>query len=439
MKNEVDSVNRPITFAICGFGNRGREAYAAYQKARPEQMRVVAVADPRPELRELARRDFGVASDMCFESGEELLARPRLADVLIVATQDSDHIRFALPGLDRGYHILLEKPISPKLDECVALRERAHERRRMVAVCHVLRYTPFYRAIHRLLEEGAIGRLECVQASENVAYWHFAHSFVRGAWRRQDESSPLILAKSCHDMDMIRWLVGKPCLRVSSYGSLDWFREENAPAGSAARCLDCPVKDCPYDARAIYFDAPRTGIRAGRTGWPCSVLAPEPTEEKVRQALRSGPYGRCVYRCDNDVADHQVVNMEFDGGVTASFTLSAFTQECYRTIRLTGTMGEIEGDMAAKTVALRRFGRPEERIPLEEVDDRFAGHGGGDFRLMEELCALVDQGGGEALTSVDASVESHVMALAAEESRLHHGRSIDLAEFVQTAEKEAAK
>lgn len=430
-------MDRPVTFAICGFGNRGREAYAAYQKARPEEMRVVAVADPRPELRELAVRDFGVDPAMCFESGEALLERPQLADVLIVATQDSDHIRFALPGLDRGYHILLEKPISPRLDECVALRERAHERGRMVAVCHVLRYTPFYRAIHRLLEENAIGRLECVQASENVAYWHFAHSFVRGAWRRQVESSPLILAKSCHDMDIIRWLVGRPCLRVSSYGGLDWFREENAPAGSTARCLDCPAEGCPYDARTIYFDSPRTGIRTGHTGWPCSVLVPEPTEEKLREALRAGPYGRCVYRCDNDVADHQVVNMEFEGGVTASFTLSAFTQSCYRTIRLTGTMGEIEGDMEKKTVVLRRFGQPEEQVELEPVDDRFAGHGGGDFRLVEELCRLVARGGGEALTSVDASVESHVMALAAEESRTHNGKSIDLADFAAGAEKGA--
>lgn len=421
---------RKITVAICGMGNRGGEAYATYQTICPDEMEITAVADPRPDRRAIGWKKLGVPKERCFESAEELLEQEKLADVLIIATQDRDHVRLALPALEKGYHLLLEKPISPSLEECIALREKAHECGRLVVVCHVLRYTQFYRKLRELLDSGVIGRLESVTAAENVGYYHFAHSFVRGNWRRADETSPLILAKTCHDMDLLRWLVGKPCLRVSSFGGLDWFKEENAPEGSTARCLDCAAKaDCPYDAEKIYITGQTCGYRAGFRGWPLTVLCTDPTEERLYDAMRTGPYGRCVYRCDNDVADHQVVALEFEGGVTASFSVSAFTEKCYRTIKLMGTMGEIEGSMEAQTITVRRFGRPEEVIKIDPAKDKFAGHGGGDARMMEELCRLVAEGSGDALTSVDASVESHLMALAAEESRLHGGAAVELAEF----------
>lgn len=419
-----------VKVAVCGFGIRGAEAYASYQKLRPEELELVAVADPRADRRELARREFGVKPECCFESGEALLAAEKQADVLIIATQDTDHIRYALPALEKGYHLLLEKPISPDLAECVALREKAHECGRVVIVCHVLRYTQFYQKIHDLLRAGTIGRIQSLVATENVAYWHFAHSYVRGNWRRQDESSPVILAKSCHDMDIIRWLVGKPCLRVSSFGSLDWFREENAPEGCGKRCLDCGAKaDCPYDAEKIYLANAKSGYRSGTRQWPLTVLTSDVTEENLYAALREGPYGRCVYHCDNDVADHQVVAMEFEDGITATFSLSAFTQNCYRTILVMGAMGEIEGNLEENVVYVRRFGQPEEKILLDPVDDEFAGHGGGDSRMMEYLCRVISGGESEALTSVDASVESHIMALAAEESRVNGGKAIELKDF----------
>ncbi len=423
-------MRKKVTAAVCGFGIRGAEAYAAYQHIRPEEFAVVAVADPRPERLELAEREFGVPRQQCYTTGEELLAQPRLADVMIIATQDRDHVRYALPALEKGYHLLVEKPISPSLGECIALREKAHQCGRAVVVCHVLRYTQFYQKLRQLLDQGAVGRLETIAATENVAYWHFAHSYVRGNWRRQEDSSPVILAKSCHDMDILRWLAGSPCLRVSSYGSLDWFKPENAPAGSADRCLDCAVRDgCPYDGEKIYLDNPKSGFRSGARQWPLTVLCPQPTEGALYAALRTGPYGRCVYRCDNDVADHQVVNMEFAGGVTATFSMSAFTQGCYRTVRLMGSMGELEGNLEENTIYMRRFGQPEKVIVLDPVQDEFAGHGGGDSKLMEYLCAMVSRGGRDALTSVDVSVESHLMAMAAEHSRLHGGASVELAAF----------
>lgn len=424
-------MDTPVTFAICGLGVRGMEAYASFQKQHPEKMKITAGADPDPERLAALQREFGVPSEHCFATGEEMLAQPRLADVMIIATQDRQHVAQALAALDKGYHLVLEKPISPLLDECLALKKKAHEANRVVVVCHVLRYTEFYGTLFRLLREGAVGRIESLDAMENIAYWHYAHSYVRGNWRRADEASPMVLAKSCHDMDIIRWLMDLPCESVSSYGSLDWFRAENAPAGSAERCLSgCACKEgCPYDAEKIYLSNPKSGFHTGNREWPCSVLANDPTEEKLYEALRTGPYGRCVYRCDNDVADHQVVSMRFAGGATATFTVCAFTAECYRSIKVMGTMGEIEGNMNENVIHVRPFGQPEQTIDLGVIPDRFAGHGGGDARMMDYVCELIAADGAEGLTSVDASVESHVMALAAEYSRTHGGAAVELAEF----------
>ncbi len=423
-----------FTVALCGCGSRGLEAYAPFSRAWPEKMQVVAGADPRPERLEKLRKEYGVAPEMCFASDEELLAQPRLADVMIVATQDRMHVKDALAALDKGYHVLLEKPISPDLGECLALREKAHETGRAVVVCHVLRYTRFYAALQEMIRGGAVGKVQTVEASENVAFWHFAHSFVRGNWRREDETSPMILAKCCHDMDILRWLVGRKCLKVQSFGSLDWFRAENAPAGAADRCLDCPVKDgCLYDAERLYLTDPHCGYERVKNGWPVNVVATDPDPDKLRAALRTGPYGRCVYRCDNDVADHQTVNLLFEGGASASFIVSAFTDECYRTVKVTGSLGQVEGNMTENTLRLQVFGQPERVIDLNEEKGEYSGHGGGDYGLLHSLFALLESGRVDGLTGVDASVESHVMALAAEWSRAHGGQTVDLAEFERQA------
>ena len=424
-------MSKTLTFVICGCGNRGLENYATYQREYPDRMKIVAGADNRPERLEILRREYGVPEDMCFASAEELLEQPRLADVAIIATQDRQHVPMALKALEKGYHLLVEKPISPSLEECRQLQEKAHEAQRAVVVCHVLRYTTFYSNLEKILRRGDIGKIETIDAIENVGYWHYAHSFVRGNWRRSDETSPMILAKSCHDMDILRWLVGEKCVRVQSFGALDYFHSGSAPEGAANRCLDgCACKDaCPYDAEKIYVTDPRTGIRGRGRGWPCGVLASEPDEEKIYAALRTGPYGRCVFHCDNNVVDHQTVNLEFQDNIHATFTMTAFTQDCHRTIKVTGTMGEIEGDMEKNALILRRFGRPEETFDLSEEGGQFSGHGGGDFGLMASFCKLIARGGGAGLTGVDASVESHVMALAAEASRLDGGRTIALADF----------
>lgn len=429
----------PITFAICGCGNRGLEVYAAYQKTHPDQMRVVAGADCRPGRLERLRALYGVEEGMCFPSDEALLARPRLADVLIIATQDRQHVPAALKALDKGYDILLEKPISPDLGECLRLQEKARETGRAVTVCHVLRYTPFYAAIHAMLRRGDIGRLLTMDAVEHVGWWHYAHSFVRGNWRRQEDASPMILAKSCHDMDILRWLADAPCRRVQSFGGLSHFRAENAPPGAALRCLEgrkCR-EGCLYDAEKLYFSNPHCGLDAGKTDFPGVATGGAPTREGLLDALRTGPYGRCVYHCDNDVVDHQTVNLEFEGGVCATFTMTAFTEEFRRTIKLTGTLGEIEGDMDANTIRYLPFGGEPRTIVPENVQSGLAGHGGGDAGLMERVCALAAAGDARPDTGIDSAVESHIMALAAEASRVSGGQTVSLNEFARTARVEA--
>lgn len=261
-------MSKTMTFAVCGFGNRGMEAYAAYAKTCPEQMQLVAVADLLPERRKAAVESFGVSPEMVFDSADKLFQAGKLADVMIISTQDRDHVPQALQALDLGYDLILEKPISPDWEECVALRDKAEEIGHKVVVCHVLRYTPFYSTLKRMLSQGAIGTLQTIDAVEHVAYWHQAHSFVRGNWRSSQETSPMILAKSCHDMDILRWLANAPCHAVSSFGRLSEFKAENAPEGAALRCLDgCKVKDtCPYDAEHIYLDHETTGFRKGAHG-----------------------------------------------------------------------------------------------------------------------------------------------------------------------------
>lgn len=419
-----------VTVAICGLGSRGKDTYAKCQHIFPERMKIVAIADIIPERVEEAGQEYEVPISMRFSSGEEMLEKEKLADVMFICTQDRQHYGHALKALERGYDLLLEKPISPVLSECRKLAQTASRLGRRVVVCHVLRYTPFYQYLYRTIRSGKIGQVAAIQAVENVGYWHQAHSFVRGNWRNTELSSPMILQKSCHDMDILVWLSGKSCRRVSSFGSLMHFRPENAPEGAAMRCQDCKAKEkCPYDAEKIYLTDERTGVLHGHTGWPANVLVSHPNEERIRAALAEGPYGRCVYHCDNDVVDHQIVNLEMEDGVTVSFTMCAFNQGG-REIHVMGTMGEIVGDMNANTITVTVFGQKPETVDVRTLADDFSGHGGGDRRLVEDLLDLEEGRARQALTSIEKSMESHYMAMAAEYSRLRHGETVELEKFV---------
>ena len=404
-----------ITAALIGAGQRGADAYATYALEHPADIQFVAVADMEQVRREQFREAHGIEQENAYDSWEHLLAGSRLADAVLICTQDQMHFEPAILALEKGYHVLLEKPMSPNPVECLTMGEYAEKYQRVFSVCHVLRYTDFFATIKNLVVDGAIGRLVSIQHTENVEHRHQAHSFVRGNWRNAETSSPMILAKSCHDMDILSWLVDAECTKVSSFGSLTHFRAESAPDNAPLFCLDgCPVQEeCPYYAPKMYLE---------REDWVGDVLrkvvnSEDPSTEGVMRALRTGPYGRCVYRCDNNVVDHQVVNLEFANEVTVAFTMCAFTHEGGRSLKLMGTRGQIRADMERNEIEITSFvtGK-KERIML---DSPAAGHGGGDHGIMKDFVRIVSSGGQEqGLTGARASVQSHLIAFAAEKSRL---------------------
>jgi predicted dehydrogenase len=348
----------------------------------------------------------------------------RLADAVIIATQDADHVAAAVAFAEAGYDILLEKPMATDESDCERIVAAVDKAGVTMAVCHVLRYTPYTTAVKSLLDNGRIGELMAVQHREPVGFWHFAHSFVRGNWRRADESTFLLLSKSCHDLDWLAYLVGQPAMRVSSFGSLRHFRPQAAPAGAGTRCVSCAIEpDCPYSALRLY----RAGLADAQANRPSAktyftrIVAPSMTSAELETALRDGPYGRCVYACDNDVVDHQVVNVEYANGVTASFTLTAFTPMESRHTALFGTHGEIRGD--GRRLQVYDFdGERTEVIDTAPSDGRVSdadAHDGGDTGLITAFVDALWHGDPTMIRSgATESLASHRVVFAAERARL---------------------
>lgn len=416
-------------FVLIGAGQRGMiYAQYAYQSGLAD---IVALAEPDAKRREAAARAFGIKPEHCFSSADALFARGKLGDAAIIASMDRDHYAQAMAAMALGYDLLLEKPISPDPAECMRIERMAAQEGRRVAVCHVLRYSPFFRAIKAVIDSGELGRVRSIQHNENIGNWHMAHSFVRGNWRKSAVSSPIIMQKSCHDMDLLVWLTGSRSRQIASFGELAYFREENAPAGSAARCLDCAVAEgCRFDARKMYLPV------AGN--WPATVLGLDQTEEGLLEAIRTGPYGRCVYRCDNDVCDHQVVNILFENGVTVTFNLSAFTNRMARTMKIMCDDGEIRVNEHENRIEVIRFSSnalaPEElRVIQPPRSD--SGHSGGDAGLMNDFFMMLKSEGANLETLVARSVESHYMASAAEIARLS-GSVVDMAAYRERLREE---
>jgi predicted dehydrogenase len=380
--------------------------------------------------RERFAQAHGLPPDRVFADHRELYAPGQLADALINTTMDRDHVETTLGALKTGYHVLLEKPMATTPHDCVRLVRAAESAGRMLHICHVLRYSPFWGAMHETLRSGAVGEVMTVDHRENVAFWHQAHSFVRGNWGNSGRSAPMILAKSCHDMDILHWLLDRPVLKLSSFGALTHFRPKGAPEGAPERCMDgCPHwQSCPHYAPRIYL--------RDRSGWPISAITLDLSYEGRIEALRSGPYGRCVYRCDNDVVDHMTINMLFEGEVTVTFTMHAFSHENCRTVRYDGTKASLRGHEGTGEMRLYDFRTSQEReIPMPQAE---GGHGGGDAGLMRAFVQALSGEGAALHTSARDSLESHLMAFAAEESRLNGGALIDMAEYRARIEAEVA-
>jgi len=420
---------KKVTFVILGMGNRGMQCLRRHYKYQDE-MEITAIADNRRVRLEAANRYLELPEDRLFDSAEALFSQPQLADVLYIATPDADHKEHAVAAMARGYNLLLEKPIANTLEDCVEIVEAARKYDRKIIVCHVLRYTVFYQEIKRLISEGAIGKVQNIAASEKIGYYHFAHSYVRGNWHKLADSSPAILAKCSHDMDLMLWLTGQKCTKVSSFGSLDYFTEANCPEGAPARCSDgCKHEDCPYHAVKFY--------NSRIPGWPSNVLHPEPTEENLLEILKTTDYGRCVYQLDNDVVDHQVVNLLMEDGCTVSFTMSAFNGIQDRAIHVMGTKGDIWGNLGDKTLNVYIYGQEPYTIDLTTLCDDFSGHGGGDGRMFYDVVRFLrgDDFDTSAITTIERSAESHYVAFAAEQSRVMDGQVVDMSTFAaDTAE-----
>jgi predicted dehydrogenase len=421
------SHSQPLTIACIGCGARA-QTYTQLAARRPDRFRIVAGADPVAARVEKIRRISSRGEFRGFARATDLLSAGKLADLLIVATQDNDHFEHCRGALEAGYDVLLEKPIATRLPQVLAIERAAARAGRRVMVCFVLRFAAFYRKVREIIDSGAIGEVVSIQASEGVMPWHQAHSFVRGHWSVTEKSSPMIISKCCHDTDILYWLVRRPCLRVSSFGSLGLFRPERAPAGAPRRCTDgCPVGDaCPYNALRYAGDM--------RDPWLAMAYdrAQEASAEEIVQWLRTSPWGRCVYHCDNDAVDRQVLALEFEGGVTGTFTMTAF--ECGRHLEIYGTRGVLKGGetyhkhFGAHLVLLPHEGEPV-RYTVRAEDGGYELHGGGDAGLVAALYDEMTRPAGEPLEAgLDSTVPSHLIGFAAEESRIT-GRTVELAAF----------
>lgn len=413
---------------VIGGGGRGR-TYAKKSENIKNAFRVVAVAEPVNNLRSYFRDRYGIPENMCHTSWEDLLSRPKFADLVVIATMDRDHLAPALAAIDKGYDILLEKPMGATPEECCMIQKAAAKKGVFVLVCHVLRFTVFFRTLKSIIDSGKLGRVIHIQHSEGVGNIHQSHSFVRGNWGNSDRSTPMIVQKTCHDMDILQWLVGKQVRYVHSFGSLTYFKAENAPIGATERCIDgCPHADtCYYNAVNLYHNE-----------WTDSVFIQgatkrvEPTNEDIDRALRETDYGKCVFLSDNNVVDHQTVNLEFEDGATVSFSMCAFNKGG-RSIRIMGTDGEIFGNMDDDFLTFYSFAsRQYEKIPLldavtnESID---GGHGGGDDGIVYALYRQLEgDTGNVSVCSLEQTARNHLIAFAAEESRLT-GKVVDMQEY----------
>ena len=410
---EMDAkLDKPVTVMVIGAGSRGR-TYARYAEKFPGSMKVVGVADLNPNRRSAMAKKHGIPKENQFAHFNDALSGKKIADAVVISTPDNLHYEPCMKALALGYHVLLEKPVAPTEKECRDILKQARKYDRIVAVCHVLRYAPYFVALKQVLDSGAIGDIVSIQHMEPIQYAHMAHSYVRGNWPLADKTTPIILAKSCHDLDILRWLIGKPCQTIAAEGSLHLFRPENAPKGAPERCTDgCPHEsECPYSAIDIYERRKRhLGV----------FDLPRKDPALIREKLKTTNYGRCVFRCNNDQCDHYVAIMKFEGDITASFTMDAFTPWGGRRTRIMGTEGFIEGDMKTFTFYDFRSGHKSvwDQKVSEVAEYKGSGHGGGDHLLARDFVRAVSAGDEKLLSStIDVSIESHVMGFMAEKSR----------------------
>ena len=419
---------KQFSVILIGAGDRGT-TYVKHMKSMPEKFKIVAVAEPIEARRNFVKDLFDLGEDMCFSDWKEILDRPKLADIAIIATMDEMHYEPAMKAIGLGYDLLLEKPAAQSAKQCADLARAAKEKGVSVLVCHVLRYSPFFKKVKSILDSGMIGDVISINHVEAVGNLHQSHSFVRGNWHSEQETAPMLVAKSCHDLDILQWLLGKRCRKVQSFGDLIHFRPENAPKGAPVRCADggCPNADtCVYNCIKLYYDDKKNlwFRKASTKGIAKQEI---PTDEEVMEALKTTDYGLCVYQANNDVVDNQVVNMLFDGGVTVNFNMNCFNKGG-RFIRIFGTKGELTSYMSDKEITVFLYdGRKTEKIPVATAEESIlGGHGGGDLGIVVDLYDhLAGTYTGNSIADISISASNHLIGFAAERSR-HTDTVVDL-------------
>ena len=414
-------MDKLFTVSCIGLGHRGVE-YLKTMYNDPKHFKVISVCDLNKERVEIAKKEFNLKEEDCFLNEDDFFKIKR-SDVIIVSTQDRDHVGHCIKALKLGYDILCEKPISGLEREVRELADAQKKYGHKIFICHVLRYSPAFKKVKEIIDSGDIGQVVMIDDIENVGFFHQAHSFVRGCWRNSNETSPMILAKCCHDMDLLTWYANSKCESISSIGDLRYFKPENQPEGASDRCVNCKYVDtCPYSAVFGYMKLGFT-VRLS----VCDSLYP--TEEELIEALKTGPYGRCVFKCDNNVVDNQICIMKFENGITANLRMTAFTHGKKggggRELKVFGTKGTVELDELQDKFTVEIFGKEKKIVNISDLADTDDGHGGGDEGIIrglyENLISVHD-----GSTTLEASIESHLMSFAAEESRVNGGKLIKI-------------
>ncbi len=415
---------KTIKAIVIGAGHRG-VTYGWNGKAVEGEYEFVGVADPVKQRRDYFEEAYKIPAENVYDDWKPILEREKFADLAIISTMDRQHFAPTMAAIEKGYDILLEKPISPVPKECYEIAKAAEKAGVKIVICHVLRYAPLYVKLKQLIKEGKVGRVMNIIHTEGVGNIHQSHSFVRGNWHNSLESSPMLLQKSCHDMDLLQWLVDADCKKVQSFGALSYFCKDNHPSDAAERCEVCKYMDsCYYSTKNVYTES----------NWMTKCVTPQgslyPDADERAEAMKTNNYGKCVFCLDNDVVDHQTVNLQFDRDIIVTFNMSAFNggKGAGREIRIMGTEGELRASDNSSVITYYCFA---DRSTTEiSYGDAVGSHGGADYMIMREMYNyLNDAYEGDSLCSIETSADNHVIAFAAEYSRLNGGITIDYDEF----------
>ncbi len=408
MEVNMNAGKNPVTIVVIGAGNRANK-YLEYARRNPDKVQLIGVVEMNDIRRHQVAQRFGLDESQCFTDYVKFFQTPKIADAVLICTPENMHFQPSMMAIEAGYHVLLEKPIAQVLEECQIIDEAARRKNVMVVVCHVLRYHPYFMKIKELVDSGELGEIISITHRSSVGVDRSTHGFVRGMWRKEAVTNPMLISKCCHDIDFLLWLTQSKCRKLASYGSLRWFKEATAPEGSGTRCISCGIEPtCPFSAIDLY---------RVRRDWISNFDVPQgkTIDDVIEKQLEEGPYGRCVYHCDNDVVDHQIVLMEMENEVTINFSMDVFTLKDNRETHISLTHGEIDGDES--TLRVRKFRGAEETV--YDFSDILGTpyHAGADLNLMESFIDTISGRNQFLSTSITDSVESHRICYEAERSR----------------------